>query len=755
MLLSHLHDGLPRLSVRRVLIAALLLVAFSSSVAAQQDRERQRHAVRRATSEIVVDGRVVDEAWADALTLELRYEVRPGENVEPPVRTEMFLTFDDTRLLVAFRCHDPDPSQIRAHFSDRDNAWADDWVGVVLDTFNDERRAYEMFVNAHGVQMDAINDDVARSYDMAWNAIWDSAGRITAEGYEVEMAVPFNQLRFQDLDGPQTWGIDGVRSYPRQQRHHIGLFPRVRGNNSYLSQEEKIEGFEGIEPGRNLELLPTLTASRTDGRPAAPNGPLRHQRSAGDLGATVRWGITPNVTANLAVNPDFSQVEADAVQLDVNNQFALFFPETRPFFLEGADYFNLGRLNLVHTRTIADPVGALKATGKHGRHTYGVFSARDARTNLVVPGSQGSRNGSFALDTTGSVGRYRMDFGRNSAVGFTMTDRGGGGYSNRVLAVDSTYRLSSSDSLSLTAARSATRYDPDMRARFNQSAGVLAGNAVDLQYLRTTRNWIASGGYADYGDAFRADLGFVTQVGYRKWEGSLGRIWHGGGDGVFNQMGVRGAATYVEDKDGRVLERGLQAGVNYIGPRETFAFAGVDRRDRLFAGRGFEQWSVRAEAMTRPSGPVQLRTRFLWGDQIDFAHARPGREINVQPAVIINAGRHWLLQYVHTFNALDLSQGRLFTASVAEPRVVYQINTRTFLRAILQYTRVRRDTSLYGAAVDAESRNFFTQVLFSYKVNAQTVLYLGYSDSHVGTDRFRLAQANRTFFVKAGYAWLL
>ena len=748
---------------RRVLAAALLLAAAASPVGAQSSREHP-YPVRRATSEVVVDGRVVEEAWADALTLELRYEVRPGENVEPPVRTEMFLTYDDTRLLVAFKCHDPDPSQIRARYTDRDNAWNDDFVGVVLDTFNDERRAYELFVNAYGVQMDAVNDDVAGNYDMAWGAIWDSAGRITDAGYEVEMAIPFNQLRFQDADGAQTWGIDGVRSYPRLQRHHIGLFPRLRGANSYLSQEEKIAGFDGVEPGRNLEFLPTVTATRTDERPAGADGPLTQHRTAGDVGLTARWGITPNVTADVAANPDFSQVEADAVQLDVNNQFALFFPETRPFFLEGADHFRLAaaalhpitgfrRMNLVHTRTVADPIGALKTTGKHGRHSYGVFAAEDARTNVLVPGSQRSETERFDVRTAGTVGRYRMDYGRNSAIGASLTSREGDAYFNRVLAVDTRHRLGDADSVSLTVARSATRYDDAMRTRFAQSAGVLDGGAVEAHYQHTTRNWLATAGYSDYDDTFRADLGFVTQVGFRKWEGHLVRLWHG--DGAFNQIGMGGLAEYLERQNGAVLERAAAGWVSYIGPRESFAFAMLDRRDRMFSGIEFPQWRVRANLQTRPHGDVLFATRFERGDQIDFAHAREGTEVRFQPALTVNLGRHWLLQYTHTFNAFDLPQGRLFTANVAEPRLVYQINTRTFVRAILQFTDIRRDASLYRGSAEAEDRRLFTQFLFSYKVNPQTVLYLGYSDNSVGTDRFGLLRADRTFFVKAGYAWLL
>ena len=738
----------------RILATALLLLAPLSPVDANDDIERPRHPVRRATSDITVDGRVIETAWADALTLELRYEVQPGENIKPPVRTEMFLTFDDTRLFVAFKCYDPDPSQIRVRFTDRDSAWADDWVGVVLDTFNDERRAYELFVNPFGVQMDAVNDDMAGNYDMAWNAIWDSAGRITAEGYEVEMAIPFNQLRFQNVDGPQTWGIDGVRSYPRQQRHHIGMFPRPRGANSYLSQEEKIEGFQGVEPGRNIELLPTVTGVRTDRRPDVPNGPLENERSDGDLGMTVRWGVTPNVTANFTANPDFSQVEADAVQLDVNNQFALFFPETRPFFLEGGDYFNVRRMNLVYTRTVADPIGALKTTGKHGPHTYGVFSAQDARTNILVPGNQGSQTGRFAVDTTASAGRYRLNYGTNSAVGVTVTDREGGGYFNRVFSLDTRHRFSDSDSVSMTFARSATRYNDEMQARFDQSRD-LSDGALELHYERTTRDWGAVVGYADYGDAFRADLGFVTQVGYRKWDSLFGRFWHSDDTRWFNQISVLGSAEYVASQDGGLLDRAVGGTVNYLGPFDTFAFVNTERRDRVFSAGTFKQWAVSGGAVTRPNSVVMLSTRFRFGDQIDFAHARPGREALVQPGVTFDLGSHWRFQYNHTFNALDVPTGRLFTANVAEPRVVYQINRRTFVRAILQFTDVRRDPSLYASLVDAKSRDFFTQLLFSYKVNAQTVLYLGYSDNHIGTNQFRLTRTDRTFFVKAGYAWSL
>ena len=203
----------------------------------------------------------------------------------------------------------------------------------------------------------------------------------------------------------------GLEHYPRSDRHHIGLFPRERGNNSYLSQTVKLEGMAGATPGKNLELIPTLTASRTDERDELPSGEMAAGDPDAELGATVRWGVTPNVSLNAAVNPDFSQVEADVLRLSINEQFALFFPETRPFFLEGADYFNTP-LDLVYTRVIADPEAAGKVTGKQGRSTFGLYTAWDALTNMLYPGPQGSSAGSYDIEALNTVARYRLDLGR-------------------------------------------------------------------------------------------------------------------------------------------------------------------------------------------------------------------------------------------------------------------------------------------------------------------------------------------------------
>ena len=222
---------------------------------------------------------------------------------------------------------------------------------------------------------------------------------------------------------------------------------------------------------------------------------------------------------------------------------------------------------------------------------------------------------------------------------------------------------------------------------------------------------------------------------------------------MFNQITAAVSAQHIEEQDGSLLERGAEAFVFYNGPRETFGQFRIGRRNKVFSQVIFDQQFSSGHIQTRASGALMFGAQFRWGDQIDFAYARPGDEVSVGPFITYNLGRHWLLQYKHTFESLDVLERRLFSVNVSESRVVYQLDTRTFVRAILQYTDVQRNPALYSSVVKAESGDLFTQLLISYKVNPQTVLYLGYADNDIGNNQFRLTQADRTFFVKACYAW--
>mgnify|MGYP001813952555 FL=1 len=313
---------LRRLCMLRSLTLAVFLSAFVPTVATAQESSPEPFQIPRVEGRIEVDGVPDEPLWDQAWTMTLDYEVEPGENIPAPVVTEVMVMYDANRLYVGFRAHDPNPAAIRAHLADRDDAWNDDWVGVVLDTFNDDRRDYLFAVNPLGVQMDVIEVNLTSS--TPWDGIWKSAAEIHDWGWSAEIVIPFSTLRFQRSEGPQIWGFDAIRGYARGTRAMMGSFPRDRSNNCYLCQAHKIEGFAGVSPGRNIELVPTLTASRTDEREDFPEGSMVNGDPDVDVGLTARWGITPNLTLSGTINPDYSQVEADALQLTVNRPFAIF-----------------------------------------------------------------------------------------------------------------------------------------------------------------------------------------------------------------------------------------------------------------------------------------------------------------------------------------------------------------------------------------------------------------------------------------------
>jgi hypothetical protein len=720
----------------------------------QERRARAPFPIPAATGPITVDGAVTEGQWETALKLELNYEVRPGENTPPPVRTEVFLVYDDRALYVAFKAYDNTPSAIRARYRDRDNAFNDDWVGILLDTFNDERRAYEFFSNPLGVQMDMFMDDVSGNEDNAWNAIWESKGRITETGYEVEFAIPFTQLRFQTTAGaqPQTWGIDLMRSYPRVNRHHITLFPRIRGENSYLGQEEKVSGFAGIRAGQNLEIVPTVTTVRSDARADFPRGQMRNTRADGDFGLTTKWGITPNVTFNATFNPDFSQVEADAVQLDLNTQFALFFNETRPFFLENADFFVTPRLQLLHTRQIVQPNGAVKLTGKTGRHAFGFFAAQDGATGVILPGFESSRTRLLEDDTLASVGRYRFDVGSNSTVGAMITDRRGGDYFNNVISIDGRHRFSTADSIQGTLAFSSVQDAASIAAL--TSAGRRTDIATEVHFDHSVRNWNAYTNFRERGKDFRSDLGFITQVDIRRFEYGGARTWQGDGDKFYSRMQISGNFDQTERTDRALIERELEGYFSLNSKRESFMQFGGGRRTYVFNGVRFDQRFQSVFAEMRASANLFFGSNVNWGEWIDFSHTRPADQLQMRPFVNANLGRHLAIQYSHQINRLKVEGGELFLAQVPEMRINYQRDTRTMFRAILQYTNVGRDPLLFVNPVASENRDLFAQLLFSYKVNPQTAMYVGYVSGASGTDEFAMTHANQTLFAKFSYAWL-
>jgi hypothetical protein len=703
--------------------------------------------------EVRIDGVLDEQVWREALVLEIEVEVEPGENIAAPVRTLVYICFSDRHLYAAFRAFDPNPAAIRARYSDRDKLWDDDWVALVLDTFNDERRSFNFFVNPLGIQGDAIETG-AEGGGPEWDAIWDSAGRIDDEGYVVEIAIPFGSLRFQPSGDEQIWGFDAVRSYPRLVTHKMGLFARDRSNNCYLCQADKIRGFAGASPGRALEFDPTISAIYSEERDPFPDGDFEEVKSIIEPGLTARWGVTPNLNLSATINPDYSQIETDAAQLDVNNQFSLFYPEQRPFFLEGFDYFQTP-LNAIYTRTLADPAWGFKVAGKIGRSAIGFFSVRDDVTNLLFPATERSSSAQWDAPSTGTVLRYRYDIGASSTIGALITDREREGYHNRLYGADLDLRFTAKDTLRLQVLESKTLYPENIAEAKDQPEGEFEGRAIDFLYAHQTRSYEFYGMYREISPGFRADLGFIPQSGFRHLDTGYLRTWQQNDPKHwYNLLRVWLGYEHDDDWDGNMLRSAPGTFVLYNGPLQSFLYGIFYYGKQTYLGEEYDDRTVDLTFNFRPTRDLKLGLRVDGGDDIDYAHRRPGKRLRVSPSLELFAGRHLRFDLDHLYEQLDVDEGRLYTANLSELRTVYQFSRRAFLRLILQYADHAFEEKLYADGRDPVFKHLLTQWLFTYKVNPQTAVYVGYTDNYMEESQIDLTQLNRTAFFKIGYAWV-
>src|SRR5713101_6803062 len=400
----------------------------------------------------VIDGKLDDEIWKQAAVLKDFYQTHPGDNVAPSKPTEVMIGYDAKTLYFGFHCYD-DPTKVKATVGKRDQIFGDDNVRIFLDTFNDQRRAYILGWNPFGIQQDGIMTE-GSGWDFSVDIVMESKGMLTSDGWTVEVAIPFKSLRYEAGKG-KLWGIHIWRNFFRFNDEIDSWMPNSRDISSLLSQEGHLTGLEGISTERTLELIPSLTLSETGKRVTALSpaqlaanpalldpGRMLNQPIKADLGLTMKYGITPTVTLDLAINPDFAQVEADQTVVTANQRFPIFFEEKRPFFLEGIDIFQ-SRLQAVHTRAIVNPTIAVKLTGKRARNTFGVLMASDkAPGNFVAEERNDPVNFRF-LDKHAYIAivRAKHDVGKQSSIGFLATSYNFIEKHNQLAGIDGRFQL--------------------------------------------------------------------------------------------------------------------------------------------------------------------------------------------------------------------------------------------------------------------------------------------------------------------------
>jgi len=782
----------------------LLPVIIASALALPQDsgraydgRARQTAvAIPRLDTVVTVDGALDEAVWARAARLTGFSQYQPVDGLAAEDPTEVLVWYSATAIHFGIRAHEIHGDPVRATRANRDNIGSDDHVQILLDTYADRRLAFLFGVNPFGVQQDGTRSDqfgggaggssaggggvginpLEGNVDLNPDYIFESRGRLIPGGYEVEVRIPFKSLRYQDR-AVQNWGIQILRRVQHSGFQDVWT-PAVRANASFFAQAGQLTGLHDMHRGLVLELTPAAT-QRLDGAPGAGGGWT--YRGQPELGGDVRWGITQNLSLNGTANPDFSQVEADVGQVLINERFALFYPEKRPFFLDGLELFDTPN-RLIYTRQIHDPDVGVKLAGKVGNTNLAVLVAPEADTLSVT----GARPWAGAL-------RLRHDLGRNSAFGLVGTAREDGGSSSRLAGADLRLYHSRLYFVELQAVQSWT-----------DSGGIAgAGPLLGATWDRTGRNWGFNYGLQAVAPDFQARLGFVNRAniisahafnrltGYGA-RGALvqtygsffifQRLWRyddpaagtiEGSEGASPSMTLRGGWQVAGNLSRSFFRFDVEDFPNYANYSvEVPAGAGTDTVAFTLPGALTDLWSGSLGVTTPTWRRMTASASLGLGATPIFAEAARGRRAALSATVDLRPSEQLRIALQYTQLVINRSRDGSRSSREAIPRLKaeYQLSRAVFVRFVGQYIARTR-----AALADAQGRPILvrdtlsvatttndlrTDFLFSYRPTPGTLLYLGYGASLTEPDAFRfdtdrLQRQADGFFAKISYLFRL
>jgi hypothetical protein len=686
----------------------------------------------------VIDGVLDDPVWAEAPSVTDFKTFIPDFGRDLSEETRAYYVYDSENLYFAFQCYDREPDKIKATLSKRDDFKTDDFICINLDSFNDQQSLYAFYVNPLGIQMDSRYAN--NKEDFTVDVVWYSAGKLHDRGYAVELRLPLKSLRYSSGHRIEM-GIFFERSIGRRTEH--GSYPALDPAKgfAFLTEMAPMEFF-GLKKYTLLELIPAFTYFQGY---AQSEGRLAREKAARDLSLTGKYGLTPSLILDATVNPDFSQVEADAGQVDVNLRYDLFFPEKRPFFLEGSENFNLAGttdqdflLETVHTRNIVDPKGGVKLSGKVGRSDSiaMIFAADES------PVSFG------ALEPTGhyayfSIVRYKHALSQDSSLGLIFTDREHEGRFNRVVGPDGQIRLGQSSMLSFYALGSFTQASDESPRQ--------DGHALGFNYLYDTRDWNIQVGGQDLSPDFETDAGYLIRNGLTRIRALIAPKFHPRSK-ILLQLTPGLYTSQLRDKFSGLWETENTFSLSSVMVRTTRVALAGSYSTEIFHGQRFNTGGWTTQVISQITKEFYLRVTYTRGKAVRYSESpfqgrgqRALTTLGYQPSENFN----WTLNLTYSDLFRDSTGEKIYDYTIIWNRLVYQVNKYLFFRAIVEYNTYRRQ--------------LLTDLLASFLYIPGTVIQLGYGSlydrirwedgAYVNSDRF--LETRRGIFFKASYLWRL
>lgn len=680
----------------------------------------------------LIDGILDDSIWERAPYVTGFRTFIPDFGHVMPESTVAYMAYDSENLYFAFRCFDPDPTTIKAEITSRDNTRPNDWVCINLDSFNDQQSLYAFYINPLGIQSDSRF--AAGTEDFSIDLVWFSAGQLDESGYTVEAQIPLKSIRYADKN-PVTMSVIFERRVSRRSEH--GSFPALDPQKGYQFLTQMMTmSYADLEYYTLFEILPALTYSQ---KYRAEQGSLQRYEQKGDASLTTKYGITSDLILDGTYNPDFSQVEADAGQVDVNLRYGLFFAEKRPFFLEGSENFNLAGTGsalqaIVHTRTIVNPLVGLKISGKVGaKSTVAFIYAVD---ELLDPAS--ALTGEKAIFP---ILRYKHALSEDSYLGGVYAGRELNNSFNRVGGVDGLLRISASSYLELHTLYSRTKIaDPGPPRNGHSLAAVYRYGTRDLDFNLGVRKVSRS---------FAADAGYLTRTGVLSLSGNVKPKFYPSSE-FFRRTDLELSSTHIQDSYSKLWETSNDVTFNQVLAGSLSFKLKYTYSTESFLGQRFSTGGFQASGGGQFNRQLNLNLSYRGGKAIYFSatpyQGRSNRltaSLTYQPWTQLETNAS--LAYVDFHRESDGQ--KIYEYPIGRLRLTYQLNKYLFLRGITEYNKFRR--------------TLLSDFLASFTYVPGTVFHAGYGalyqrtkweqNSYVNADEF--FETRRGFFFKMSYLW--
>jgi len=680
----------------------------------------------------IIDGKLDDEVWGKAPSESNFKTWYPDYNKDMKEKTVVHYAYDKENLYFAFKAYDTEPTKIKSSISARDNTKSDDWICINLDTFNDQQSLYSFYVNPLGIQSDSRS--AGGKEDENADFVWYSVGLINEEGYTVEVKIPLKSIRFSNTN-PVEMGVIFERHVSRQAE--LGTYPPLdpkQGANFFTQTRPLL--YENINYSRLFEILPAVTYGNLK---TLDKGKLSSSDNQGDLSITTKIGITSNMIFDGTLNPDFSQVEADAGQVDFNQRFALFFPEKRSFFLEGRETFNYAGnilanplVSVVHTRNIANPTVGLKLTGKASNNvTISSIYAIDELPDDSPEGGEaqfGIFRAKKALSNDSYVGTYYT--GREIDSGF-----------NRVVGSDGLFRINPSSTIGYLGLMSANN-EFDSKKTNN-------GHFLSADYLYGTRDLSIIGQVFDITEDFETKTGFRRRRGISRVVGIIKPKFYPKTEKI-RRVDISGLFAYMKDNifnDNEIYESCI---IRLILPGNFKYMIRYNIAEEIFQGIKFDKNAFETSLSSQLTKKFYFRTSYKNSKRIWYAsqpYQGHGNDLSASITYQPTGNIFSSLDLTYTDFFREDNSKKEFDYIIARSRITYQLNRYLFVRGVVEFDSFEDDLT--------------TDLLGSFTYIPGTVMHFGYGslyqknkwqdNQYVQSDHY--IETKRGLFFKASYLW--